>query len=338
VAAKRSRSVAVVGATGVVGQTIATVLEERRFTVTEFFPVATVRSEARRVEAHGRAWEVRAVEDVDFGSIDYAFFTAGAGVSQAFVPRAVEAGCRVIDNTSAFRMDPQVPLVVPEINGARIDAETRLVACPNCTTINLVMALWPIARTMPIIRVVVTSFQSVSGAGRAALADLEYQTRAALDGRAASFEDPPVFEKPIAFNCLPKIGDLTASGNTGEEEKVIAETRKILDDPGIDVVPTCVRVPVHVGHALSVNIELAGPLSIEEARDLWRRAPGVEYDDGLPTPLDVAGRDSVVVGRARIDRTRPHAMTLWVVGDNLRKGAATNSVQIAELMVLESAA
>ena len=333
-ATKPTRTVAVVGATGVVGDTIARVLEERRFAGGEFVPVATERAEKRRVTAFGRDWEVLAPDKVDFSAVDYAFFTAGADVSRELVPKAVDAGCRVIDNTSAFRMQPDVPLVVPEINGARIESDTRLAACPNCTTINLVMALWPIAREMPIERVVVTSFQSVSGAGREALEEMDTQARANLDGHEAQAR---VFAKPIAFNCLPKVGDFTVTGATVEEEKVVAETQRILENADLKIVPTCVRVPVRVGHSLSVNVELKGALSVEDAQALWRRAPGVDYDEGLPTALDIAGRDTVVVGRARRDATRPHAMTFWVVGDNLRKGAATNSVQIAELMVLESA-
>ena len=326
------KTVAIVGATGVVGRTIIEVLTERRFDVGTLVPIASEKSQTDEVEAFGNRWPV-VRGAAGFDGVDYAFFTAGSSVSREFVPSAIDAGCRVIDNTAAFRMDAGVPLVVPEVNGARVEADTQLVSCPNCTTINLVMALWPLAREIPLERVVVTSFQSVSGAGRSAVEEMEAQSRAVLDGESA---DATVFPKQIAFNCVPQVGDMTASGNTVEEEKIIEETRKILDAPALDVVPTCVRVPVRVGHSLAVNAEFAGPMSVEDAQNLWSAAPGVAYDEGLPTAVDTAGQDTVCVGRARRDASRPHALSFWVVGDNLRKGAATNSVQIAELMALEA--
>jgi aspartate-semialdehyde dehydrogenase len=326
----RKKCVAIVGATGVVGHAMVKVLEERRFPVGEYVPIATEHSADKKVEAFGREWTVRDAYKTDYRGIDIGLFTAGAPVSRELVPRAIEAGCRVVDNTTAFRMQKGVPLVVPEINGGLVTSATPLVSCPNCTAIVLLMTLAPIARAVAIERVVVTSFQSVSGAGREALDELNEQTKA--DARGA----PPqvkVFPKQIAFNCIPLIGDVEKSGYTKEEEKIIEETQKILDAPDINVVSTAVRVPTRVGHAVSVNIECRAPFDIEEAKELWRRAEGVVYTDEIPTPLDVAGRDDVIVGRLRRDTTRAHAFSYWAVGDNLRKGAATNSVQIAELML-----
>lgn len=322
--------VAVIGATGVVGRTMARVLEERGFPAGEFVPVATGGAAGRAVEAFGRTWPVRSTDDLDFGDLDYCFFTAGAAVSRELAPRAVGGGCKVIDNTTAFRMDDGVPLVVPEINGKRVTPDTPLVSCPNCTAINLVMTLAPLVELAPLRRVVVTALQSVSGAGREALRELDRQIEA--DG-AGDTSTGRVFDRPIAFNCIPQIGEIAPSGYSAEEEKIIEETRKILEFPSLEVVPTSVRVPVRVGHALSVNVELEGKAAIDELKELWRRSPGLAYDEALPTPLDIADKDTVVIGRLRMDPMRPGAFSYWAVGDNLRKGAATNSVQIAELLL-----
>ncbi len=270
------------------------------------------------------------MDEIDFKGIDIGFFTAGAGVSETLVPKAVEAGCRVVDNTTAYRMDEYVPLVVPEINGSLVTPESTLVACPNCAAVALVMALAPIHRAVAIERVVVTSFQSVSGAGKDLLDELETQVEA--DAAKKPIE-AKVLPKQIAFNCFPVIGDVRESGYTKEEEKIVEETQKILGSVAMCVVPTAVRVPTRVGHALSINIELTAALSVDEAVKLWQDAPGVEYTGEIPTPLDVEGRDDILVGRLRRDTTRPHALSFWAVGDNLRKGAATNSVQIGELMI-----
>jgi aspartate-semialdehyde dehydrogenase len=326
-------TLAVVGATGVVGHTMIEVLEERRFPVGEYVPLATGLSSHKKIRAFGGEWPVRDAYKTDFRGIDYCLCTAGAPVSQTLVPRALEAGCRVVDNTTAFRMDENVPLVVPEINGALVTRDTRLVSCPNCTAIVLVMALAPISRAVGIDRVVVTSFQSVSGAGREALDELNAQTAADSHGKQISVKALP---RQIAFNCLPLIGDIGPSGYTKEEEKIAEETRKILGDAAIRVVPTAVRVPSRVGHAVSVSVELRSPLSPDDAKALWKNFDGVRYSEEIPTPIDAAGRDEVIVGRLRRDTTRPNAIVFWAVGDNLRKGAATNSVQIAELMALAS--
>lgn len=325
-----AKTVAIVGATGVVGQTMVRVLEERRFPMRELLPIATEQSAHKHVDAFGERWPVQRAADVNFESIDYALCTAGAAVSRELVPRAVSAGCRVIDNTTAFRMNPDVPLVVPEINASEVTAKTRLASCPNCTAIVLVMSIAPIARAVGVSRVVVTSFQSVSGAGREALDELNAQAAADARGEKAQVSALP---KQIAFNCIPQIGEIGPGGDTKEEEKIIEETRKILALPHIEVAATAVRVPTRVGHAMAVNLELLGPLAVSEAKALWRNAEGVRVADDVPTPLDIAGRDEVLVGRIRADRSRPHAITYWAVGDNLRKGAATNSVQIAELMM-----
>jgi aspartate-semialdehyde dehydrogenase len=326
----RKKCVAVIGATGVVGHAMVKVLEERNFPVGEYVPIATELSANRKIEAFGREWTVRDAYKTDYRGIDIGLFTAGAPVSRDLIPRAIGAGCRVVDNTTAFRMERDVPLVVPEINGRLVTSKTPLVSCPNCTAIVLVMSLAPIARAAAIERVVVTSFQSVSGAGREALDELNEQARADARGAPVGVK---AFPKQIAFNCYPMIGGIEKSGYTKEEEKIIEETQKILEAPDIRVVSTAVRVPTRVGHAVSVNVEFRAPLDLEEAKELWRRAEGVEYTDEIPTPLDVAGRDEVIVGRLRRDTTRPHAFSYWAVGDNLRKGAATNSVQIAELML-----
>ncbi len=328
----RGKRVAVVGATGVVGHVMAQVLEERRFPVREYIPIATEASTGKRVEAFGRKWAVRNADEFDFSGVDVGLFTAGAPASKELVPRATAAGCRVIDNTTAFRMNQGTPLVVPEINGSLVTPETMLVSCPNCTAIILVMSLAPLARAVGIARVVVTSFQSVSGAGKEALDELNAQAAADTRKRPLSVSALP---KQIAFNCIPQIGELENSGYSKEEQKIIEETQKILGDPNIQVVSTAVRVPTRVGHALSVNVELRAPLGVDDVKAIWGRSAGVQYSDGLPTPLDVAGKDEVIVGRLRRDSTRPNAYAYWAVGDNLRKGAATNSVQIAELMMLQ---
>ncbi len=322
------RRIAIVGATGVVGRTIVQVLEERKFPVTGLVPIATGSAPSKEITAFGETWPVVPLDQSDFTDLDTAFFTAGASVSKTLVPRALEQGCRVVDNTTAFRMRDDVPLVVPEINASDVKPDTKLVACPNCTAIVLVMSLAPILSVVPIRRVIVTSFQSVSGAGREALQELDAQIAADREGAEIGVTVLPM---QIAFNCVPVIGDILESGYTVEEEKIVEETRKILGEPAMGVVPTAVRVPTRVGHALAVNVELAAPLTPSEAADLWRKAPGVAFAEEVPTPLDVAGTDTVVVGRLRRDSSRPHAITYWVVGDNLRKGAATNSVQIAEL-------
>lgn len=322
------KHVAIVGATGAVGRTIVQVLGERGFPVARLIPVATGSGAHKEIAAFGRSWPVVPVGESDFAGLDVAFFTAGAEVSERLVPQALDQGCRVVDNTTAFRMAGDVPLVIPEINASEIGPDTRLVSCPNCTAIVLAMSLAPIHAAVSITRVVVTSFQSVSGAGREALEELDAQIDADRRGEEIL---PAALPGQIAFNCLPIIGDVLESGYTKEEQKIIEEIQKIFGRSDLGVVATAVRVPTRVGHALAVNVELGGPLAPADAAALWRNAPGVAFSDGIPTPADVAGTDTVVIGRLRRDPTRPHAISYWAVGDNLRKGAATNSVQIAEL-------
>lgn len=324
------KTVGIVGATGLVGKTIASVLEERNFPVGELVPIATEASSGAFVQAFGENWKIRQLEDADFACVELCFFTAGRAVSLKNVPAALERGCRVVDNTTAYRMKEGIPLVVPEVNGDLVDSRVSLVSSPNCTAIILTMALAPIHKAAGIKRVVVTSFQSVSGTGREALAELDSQTEADVKGEECLLR---VYPKQIAYNCLPQIGEISVRGYSEEEEKIAEETRKILSSPGMMVVPTAARVPVRVGHSIAVSVELQRDLAVEEALEIWRHSNGVETDSGLPTALDVAGSDTVVVGRVRRDETVPYGIVFWVVGDNLRKGAATNSVQIAELML-----
>ncbi len=324
------KSIALIGATGLVGRTFIEVMEERKFSAGNFIPAATDASVGREIKAFGGLHTVRSMDEVDFSGADYAFFTAGRTVSCNYIPHALECGCRVIDNTTAFRMSRDVPLIVPEINGRLVTGEIMLAASPNCTTIILSIALAALQRLASIERVVLTSFQSVSGAGREALEELDNQTKAYNENRPM---ENKVYGKTIAFNCIPEIGDFEPGAYSGEEEKIITESRKILGSPNLNVIPTAVRVPVHVGHAISVFVEFEREISMIECIKVFKDFPGIDYDDGVPTQLDAAGRDGILVGRLRRDRERKNAFSLWVVGDNLRKGAATNSVQIAELML-----
>lgn len=324
------KTVAIVGATGVVGKTILAVLAERGFPVGRVIPVASESSSGTTVHGFGTDWPVIGPGDIPFGEIDFCFCTAGNRISRDIIPRALEHGCRIIDNTTAFRMDDGVPLVIPEINGTLIDAGTRLVASPNCTASILVMALAPLHAEAGIERVVVTSLQSVSGTGREALEELMLQVGSDLKGTVSP---PAVYPKQIAFNCIAQIGDISYSGISGEEEKIAAETKKILSAPSLKISATAVRIPTRIGHAISANVQLRRDITPARAAELLDAAPGVELASDVPTPLDAAGRDVVLVGRVRIDETVPHGLQLWIAGDNLRKGAATNCVQIAELML-----
>lgn len=326
---KGSRRIAVVGATGLVGWTICRLLGERGFPAGELLPVATEASRGARVEACSREWEVGGIEDLDPEGLDYCFFSAGEEVSRRLGLRMREAGVKVIDNTRAFRLEPDVPLVVPEINGSLVGRDTLLVASPNCTTIILALTLAPLAEYLGVEQVAVASYQSVSGSGKDALGELRAQAVRMLEG---GNPEPGVYPKPISFNCLPWVGDLPAQGFSLEEEKIKRETRKILSLPDLPVFPTAVRIPVEVGHGLAVAVRLGRCSSRDEVMELFRRAEGIDLGDEIPTPLEVAGRDEVLVGRVRFDPEDNRFLMYWVVGDNLRKGAATNCVQIAELM------
>jgi aspartate-semialdehyde dehydrogenase len=321
--------VAVLGATGAVGRTMLEVLLERKIPVEQLTLLASERSAGRKVEWQGREYTVQAPGSGTFRGVDYALFSAGADRSKTWGPRAAEEGAVVIDNSSAFRMDEQVPLVVPEVNADALASLPKgIIANPNCSTIQMVVALKPIHDAAGITRVVTTTFQSVSGAGETGREALRHE----LAGETAQHSP---FSRLIAGNVIPQIGDFDAEGWTGEERKMINETRKILSLPDLPVAATCVRVPVDLGHSVQVAVETQRDLSLEEARQALASFPGIVVGDGaagFPTPLETANRDEVFVGRIRKDPDLPRVLHFWVVADNLRKGAATNAVQILEAM------
>ena len=332
--------VAVLGATGLVGEMLLTVLDERKFPVREIFPLASGRSLGKSVQFKGRAVRVIDAAGFDFGRAQLGLFSAGGEVSAEYAPKAAATGCVVIDNTSHFRYQPDIPLVVPEVNAAAIAQyqARRIIANPNCSTIQMVVALKPIYDAVGIERINVATYQSVSGAGRKAVAELADQTAQLLNGRPI---EPRVLPRQIAFNCLPHIDKFMDNGYTREELKLHWETRKIFGDETIRVNATAVRVPVFYGHSEAVHIETGRKISAVEARALLARAPGVQVLDepipgGYPTAVtEAANHDTVYVGRIREDMTHERGLNLWVVGDNIRKGAATNAVQIAEILVRE---
>ncbi len=326
--------VAVVGATGAVGREILKTLAERRFPVREMVALASGRSAGAQVSfGEDAVLKVRDLDRYDFAGTDLGLFSPGAAASAVHAPRAAAAGCLVIDNTSQFRMEPGVPLVVPEVNPQAIAKRPKkgIIANPNCSTIQMVMALKPLHDIAKIRRVVVATYQSVSGAGKEAMDELWSQTRGVFVNDPAL---PEQFTKPIAFNVIPHIDRFMEDGSTKEEWKMAVETRKILD-PDIQVMATCVRVPVMIGHAEAVHVEFATPITERQAREALRGAPGITVldtrdDGGYATPLETAGEDAVYVSRLRKDPTVPHGLAFWCVADNLRKGAALNAVQIAE--------
>lgn len=329
--------VAVVGATGLVGEEMIRVLDERKFPVKRLLPLASERSSGKTVEFNGQSIDVQTLSAKSFAGVDVALFSAGGQVSKDFCPVAAAAGAVAIDNSSTFRMDKDVPLVVPEVNPQAVAKmpPRRIIANPNCSTIQLVLVLQPIHAAAKIKRVVVSTYQSVSGAGKEAVEELTAQTRALFAGEES---DPKVFPHRIAFNCLPQIDDFQPDGYTKEEHKMMKETCKIMGDESIQVSATTVRVPVFYGHSESVNIETSSPLSAETAREFLSLAPGVVVVDdpaerSYPLASDCAGRDEVFVGRIRNDPTVTHGLNCWIVSDNIRKGAATNAVQIAELLL-----
>jgi aspartate-semialdehyde dehydrogenase len=319
--------VAVVGATGVVGTMMRKLLREREFPAREIVPFASARSAGRNLDG----LTVRGLTpDADIDGFDLALFSAGAAVSREWGPRFVAAGATVIDNSSAFRREPDVPLVVSDVNPHALEAHNGLIANPNCSTMQMLVALAPIHRAVRIERIVVATYQSVSGTGKKAIDELEAQAHASLHGMEMPAAE--VYPEPIAFNVIGAAGSFAdGDDHTDEERKMMFETRKILEDDSIGIAVTCVRVPVRVGHSEAVNVQTREPLSPEQARELLARAPGVVLED-VPTPLRAAGRDEVFVGRIRRDESNPRTLSMWVVGDNLRKGAATNAVQIAELL------
>jgi len=332
---KSAYTVAVVGATGAVGTEMIDILAERKFPVGELRPLASARSAGDRVSFHDRDLVLRELTKDSFEGVDIALFSAGADISREYAPIAAKAGAVVIDNSAAWRMGKDVPLVVPEVNRADIAKHKGIIANPNCSTIQLVVTLKPLHDAARIKRVVVTTLQSVSGTGKEAMDELLEETQALLSFKEP---EPKVYPHQIAFNCLPHIDDFLPSGYTREEMKLLDETRKIMGDDSIRVTATTVRVPVYVGHSESVNIETEKKLSANEARAILCEAPGIlVYDDPAhkiyPTPLDAAGKDEVYVGRIREDESVPNGLNLWIVADNLRKGAALNAIQIAEELI-----
>jgi aspartate-semialdehyde dehydrogenase len=330
--------VAVVGATGAVGEAIISILEERNFPVANLYPLASERSAGSRVQFRGKYLRVGLLDDFDFSKTPVGLFSAGASVSKVFAPVAAAAGCVVIDNTSHFRRDEDIPLVVPEVNPECIAQHTNrgIIANPNCSTIQMLVALKPIHDAVGIERINVATYQAVSGAGSKGVTELSSQTADLLNCNEI---ETNAFSKQIAFNAIPHIDTFQDNGYTREEMKMVWETRKILGDESIQVNPTCVRIPVFFGHSEAVHIETREKISAVEVRALMERTAGIEVmdereDGGYPTAVtDSAGTDPVFVGRIRDDISHPKGVNLWVVSDNVRKGAALNSVQIAEILV-----
>jgi len=334
---KQAYKVAMAGATGAVGEMLLAILKQRKFPVDELVPLASERSAGGKVEFGNKHITVRNLADYDFAGVDIAFFSAGGKVSREHAPRAAAAGAVVIDNTSEFRYQDDIPLVISEVNPEAIAHHTNrgIIANPNCSTMQMLVALAPIHRAVGIERINVATYQSVSGAGRSGLEELGKQTAALLSFQKVK---PLKFTKQIAFNVIPHIDDFQDNGYTKEEMKMVWETRKILEDESIEVNPTAVRVPVFYGHAEAVHIETRDKITAAQARALLEKAPGVEVVDrreagGYPTPVgDAAGNDAVYVGRIREDISHPRGLNLWVVADNIRKGAALNAVQVAEIL------
>jgi aspartate-semialdehyde dehydrogenase len=331
------RKVAIVGATGAVGKTMQEVLFERKFPLSELILLASNRSAGQMLNYGRDEIEVQDLEHFDFQGCDIALFSAGSQVSKKYAPLAAKAGCVVIDNTACFRYDDDIPLVVPEVNPESIaDYKNRfIIANPNCSTIQMVVALKPIYDAVGISRINVATYQAVSGTGQKAVNELILQYTELLNGRRVQ---PSVYPEQIAFNVLPHIDEFQANGYTKEEMKMVWETQKIFNDASILVNPTAVRVPVLYGHSEAIHLELKAPLSAEDAKKLLQKAPGVKVFDDIkkkqyPTPLKQAtGSDDVFVGRIRQDISHPQGLNLWVVADNVRKGAATNAIQIAEIL------
>ncbi len=334
-AKKQRYQVAVVGATGAVGERMISILEERNFPVSRLFPIASARSVGKEVIFRGESIQVEELTEDSFEGVDIALFSAGGSISKEFAPLAAKEGCFAIDNSSAFRMEPDIPLVVPEVNPGALNSLSKIIANPNCSTIQMVVALKPIHDEYRIKRVVVSTYQSVSGSGQKAIEELKEQTRAVLDGEKA---ESKVYPHQIAFNCLPHIDVFLENGYTKEEMKMVNETRKILEDPRIQVCPTTVRVPVFYSHSEAVNVETEKPINAMNVIKLLSLARGVKVIDNpenlsYPLAIDAQDKDPVYVGRIRDDISGINAVNFWVVADNLRKGAALNAVQIAELLI-----
>jgi len=327
--------VAIVGATGLVGREFIKVLEQRNFPMRSIRLLASDRSAGTKLYVKHEQMEVEETTAHSFEEVDIALFSAGAEISNHFSPIAARAGAVVVDNSSAFRMDPNVPLVVPEVNAEDIKEHKGIIANPNCSTIQMVVAIYPLHKVDPIKRIIVDSYQSASGIGSAAMEELVEQSKLALEGREVV---PHLFPHQIAFNVLPEIDLFLDNAYTKEEWKMVEETQKIMHAPEIAISATCVRVPVSIGHSEAIHIELTKPMSPQEARQILAEAPGVRVQDDpgislYPHPWSAAGTDDVFVGRIRKDSSHERGLAMWVVSDNIRKGAALNTVQIAETMI-----
>ena len=332
---EKTVNVAIAGASGAVGEALIEILQERQFPVGELALLASARSEGKRVQFHGKSVRIQRLDEFDFSNTQIGLFSAGGSISAEYAPKAAEQGCIVVDNTSHFRNDEDIPLVVSEVNPGRVAeyAPRNIIANPNCSTIQMVVALKPIHDAVGITRINVATYQAVSGAGASGIEELAGQTAKLLNGQPI---EPGKMPAQIAFNAIPQIDTFQDNGYTREEMKMVWETRKILEDESIQVNPTCVRIPVFYGHSEAVHIETKSPLSVEEARALLAAAPGVTLlgEEELATPVGHgAGTDPVFVSRVRKDISHPNGLDLWVVADNVRKGAALNSVQIAELLL-----
>ena len=329
-------NVAVVGATGVVGEAMLGILEKRQFPINNIYPLASSRSAGNSVLFKGRSVEVGRLDEFDFSTTDLGLFSAGGSVSAEYAPKAVAAGCLVVDNTSYFRNDPEIPLIVPEVNLHALDKHQGIIANPNCSTIQMVVALKPIYDAVGIHRINVATYQAVSGAGRRAIEELAGQTAALLNGKKPTID---VMSKQIAFNVIPEIDSFQDNGYTREEMKMVWETRKILEDETLMINPTTVRVPVFYGHSEAVHLETRDAVTAAEVRQLLSVAPGVTVIDdhtpgGYPTAVtEAAKQDGVFVGRIREDISCDRGINLWIVSDNVRKGAALNSIQISEALL-----
>jgi aspartate-semialdehyde dehydrogenase len=334
-ASKEGYQVAVVGATGAVGERMISILEERNFPVARLIPLASARSVGKEITFRGESIKVEELTEDSFEGLDLALFSAGGSISKQFAPLAAKEGCYAVDNSSAFRMEPDVPLVVPEVNSGVLNSSSKIIANPNCSTIQMVVVLKPIHDEFRIKRVVVSTYQSVSGSGQKAIEELKSQTHAFLEGKEP---EANVYPHQIAFNCLPHIDVFLENGYTKEEMKMVNETRKILEDPKIQVCPTTVRVPVFYSHSEAINVETEKLIDSMRVIKLLNSAPGIKIIDdpeksSYPFATYAQEKDHVFVGRIRDDISGVNAVNFWIVADNLRKGAALNAVQIAELLV-----
>ncbi len=330
----QSYRVAILGATGAVGQELLTLLDERKFPVDQLKLLASTRSAGTTLSFKGDRLAVEVVGDCSFDDVDLVLASAGSSVSKVWAPKAVEAGAVVIDNSSAYRMNPQVPLIVPEINPDVADQHQGIIANPNCTTILMAIAVYPLHQVQPVRRILAATYQSASGAGAQAMEEVKLQAQAILKGESP---EACIFPYPLAFNLFPHNSPLDAQGYCEEEMKMVHETRKIFLEPELRIKATCIRVPVLRAHSEAITLEFDAPFEVNQARELLRQAPGVRLVEDwqanyFPMPIDATGQDDVLVGRIRADISNPCGLELWLSGDQIRKGAALNAVQIAELL------